>query len=59
MYYLSNNTFYITQTNLKILEDLCIFIGRGKGVLKQNNKELEKSKKIVQIWHLVSDIIGT
>jgi len=59
MYYISNNTFYIVPANLKTLEDLCIFIGRGKGVLKQNNRELEKSQKIIPTWYLVSDIIGT
>ena len=59
MYYLSNNTFYIIENNLKILEKLCVFIGNGKGVLRYTNKRLEKSNKIIYVYYLVSDIIGT
>jgi hypothetical protein len=59
MYYLSNNTFYIVENNLKLLEMLCVFIGGGKGILKCTNKSLEKSNKIIHIYYLIDDIIGT
>jgi len=59
LYYISNNIFFISKDNITGLLEYCVYITQTKGIIKQVTKAQNSKNKLITIYYLVTDIIGT